>query len=46
MEFTTEQKYGGQTAMTLMFEEVKFDVEVDDSIFPQEFIIDYIKVYQ
>ncbi|MFH0759489.1 MAG: outer membrane lipoprotein-sorting protein [Bacteroidota bacterium] len=33
MPFTTEQKYGGQTAMTLMFEEVKFDVEVDDSIF-------------
>jgi outer membrane lipoprotein-sorting protein len=33
MPFTTEQKYGGQTAMTLMFEEVKFDVEVDNAIF-------------
>ena len=33
MPFTTEQKYGGQTAMTLMFEEVKFDVGVDESIF-------------
>ena len=33
MPFTTEQKFGGQTAMTLMFEEVKFNIEVDDAIF-------------
>ncbi len=33
MAFTIEQKYGGQTAMTIMMDEVKADVEVDDSIF-------------
>lgn len=33
MAFTIEQKYGGQTAMTIMMDEVKTNVEVDDSIF-------------
>lgn len=33
MAFTIEQKYGGQTAMTIMMDEVETNVEVDDSIF-------------
>ncbi len=33
MAFTIEQKYGGQTAMTIMMDEVESNVEVDDSIF-------------
>jgi outer membrane lipoprotein-sorting protein len=33
MAFTIEQKYGGQTAMTIMMDEIKTNVEVDDSIF-------------
>ena len=33
MPFTTEQKYGGQTSMTIMLEEVKFDVELEDASF-------------
>ncbi len=33
MAFTIEQKYGGQTAMTIMMDEVETNVKVDDSIF-------------
>lgn len=33
LPFTTEQLYGGQSAMTLSFENVEFDVDVDESIF-------------
>jgi outer membrane lipoprotein-sorting protein len=33
MAFTIEQKYGGQTAMTIMMDKVETNVEVDDSIF-------------
>jgi outer membrane lipoprotein-sorting protein len=33
MAFTIEQKYGGQTAMTIMMDEVETNVEVDESIF-------------
>jgi len=33
LPFTTEQRYSGQTAMTIMMDEMKFDVEVDDAIF-------------
>ena len=33
MPFTTEQKYGGQTAMSLMLDEVKVNIEADDAIF-------------
>jgi len=33
MAFTIEQKYGGQTAMTIMMDEIKTNMEVDDSIF-------------
>ncbi len=31
--FTTEQRIGGQTTMTLMLDEVTYNVEVDDAIF-------------
>lgn len=31
--FTTEQRYNGQTALTIHMEEVKYDVEVEDAIF-------------
>ena len=33
MAFTIEQKYGGQTAMTIMMDEVKTNVDTDDSMF-------------
>ena len=33
MAFTIEQIYGGQSAMTIMMDEVKTNVELDDSIF-------------
>ena len=33
MPFTTEQRVGGQTAMTIMIEEVKVNVELDDAMF-------------
>ena len=33
MAFTIEQKFGGQSAMTIMMDEVKANVEVDDSMF-------------
>ncbi len=33
MPLTTEQIFGGQTAMTIMIDEVKFNVELDDTIF-------------
>ena len=33
MPFTTEQRYAGQTAMTIMFDKAEFDVDVDDAIF-------------
>ncbi len=33
MAFTIEQKYGGQTAMTIMMDEVETNVKVDESIF-------------
>jgi hypothetical protein len=31
--FTTEQRFDGQTGMTIKVEEILFDEEVDDSIF-------------
>ena len=33
MPYTTEQRFGGQTTMTLMLDEVTYDMEVDDAIF-------------
>ena len=33
MPFTNEQRYGGQTALTIMMDEVKINVELDDTIF-------------
>jgi outer membrane lipoprotein-sorting protein len=33
MPFTTEQKFDGQTGMTINYDEVKFNVEIDDAIF-------------
>ena len=33
MPFTTEQRVAGQTQMTIMMEEVKTNVELDDAIF-------------
>ena len=33
MPFTTEQRVGGQTAMTIMMEEVKVNVAMDDAMF-------------
>ncbi|MEN8202071.1 MAG: hypothetical protein ABFS28_05695 [Bacteroidota bacterium] len=31
--FTTEQRYNGQTGLTIQLSEIKYDVEVDDAIF-------------
>ncbi len=33
MPFTTEQSFDGQAGMTLQFEEVKFNEDIDDAIF-------------
>lgn len=33
MPYTTEQRMGGQTVMTIVMEEVKLNVELDDAIF-------------
>jgi len=33
MPFTIEQRMGGQTMMTIMMDEVKVDVEIEDSVF-------------
>ncbi len=33
MPFTTEQRFDGQSGMTITFEEVKFNVDIDDAIF-------------
>lgn len=33
MPFTIEQRYAGQTAMTIMMDEVKINMELDDTIF-------------
>ena len=33
MPFTTVQKFNGQAGMEIIFDEVKFDVEADDSLF-------------
>ncbi len=33
MPFTTEQRFDGQTGMTITFDEVKFNVDIDDTIF-------------
>ena len=33
MPFTTEQRFDGQSGMTITFDEVRFNVDIDDSIF-------------
>jgi len=31
--FTTEQRYNGQTALTIQLDEIKYDTEIDDALF-------------